>query len=254
MASTSELLISITANAGSANAVLNELMQQTRLLEAGFGSTGAAVEQASAKTTESVSAFGKLSESFASVGKMAMGMATGMLVADVTMSVAERFKSAAEAIDTYGQAALTVQRITGESAEASSTLVAIFDRYSPSLDEATTRLARFEKSLAGQSEALDVATTGGKSASQWLEHFGVSATDATGNLRPTTEILYDLAAGFQKAGTSADEMAAKNMALNTLMGRGSQSMLLMFDQGRARIAALEERLEPQQTPRKPWAA
>ncbi len=193
MAGTAELLINVTANASSAN-----------------------------------SAITSIGEALQSVGKIAIGMATGMLAADLTMGIAERFKSAAEQIDTYGQAVLRVQRISGETAEASSLLVAVFERYA-SVDEATTRLARFEKALAGQEDSAVTSAASGKTAAAYLQEFGVQATNASGQLRPTAEILLDLAEGFKNSGDAAQ----KNAALVSLFGRGSQNMLLMFNQGRA---------------------
>jgi len=233
MASTAELLINITANAGEANGVLSELQQQTRQLEQIMANTGSTVEKTAKKTEESAGAFGKFGAELNNIGKMAVGMATGMLAANVAMSISERIANAAEQIDTYGKAVLSVQRITGDTAANSSALVAIFEKYTPSLDEATTRLSRFEKALAGQEDIEGITTTGGKTAGQFLQEFGVSAEVAASQTIPAIEKLAMLAEGFKH---STDEQQ-KNLALTAIMGRGSQSMLLMLDQGRAGIEA-----------------
>jgi hypothetical protein len=239
MTSTAELLISITANAGSANAVLNELMQQTRLLEAGFGATGAAVQQASAKTQDAHGLFSSLGDEFASIGKQATAMATGILAADLTMGIAERFKSAAEEIDVFGQAALKVQRITGETASASSTLVAMFERYSGSLTQGTTSLIKFEQVLAGQEAASDIASAGGKRAGQYLQEFGVNVNDATGHIRPMLSVLLDVADAFSKSSDTTQKEGALQ-ALFKVRGDAASGLMLMLNQGRAGLQAFAD--------------
>lgn len=221
MASTAELLINITANSAQAIGQLNELTRS--------------VATTTSRAEASTGVFGALGREFTNIGKIAVGMATGMVAADLTIGLAEGFKRAAEQIDSYGQAALKVQRISGGTAEDASTLVAIFQRYTPSLDEATTRLGRFERALAGQ-EDVGFSAPGGKTAGNFLQEFGVSATDVNGQLLPTLNILEQLAEGFKNSGDTAQ----KNAALIALFGRGSQSMLLMLNQGRAGIEATAE--------------
>jgi hypothetical protein len=212
--------------AGASAGLLKE-----RVESAVTGDAKSRIESLAPPLKESATLFTKLSEEMGNIGKQAAGMATGILAADLVMGVAERFKSAAEQIDTYGQAVLMVSRISGESAEASSTLVAMFERFAPSVDVAITRLGRFEKVLAGQEDVLGSVTAGGKTASEYLAEFGVQATDASGRLKPTTDILLDLAEGFHNSGDAAQ----KNGALVALFGRGSQDMMLMLDQGKASL-------------------
>ncbi len=272
MTSTAELLIDIRADASQALGVLRSTADAMRQMQSlSSSSTASAATVATAATPASATAvipavasagpdvsedtlarverlapavaesgkqasaagllWTKFGDSIKEIGNMAAGMATGMLVANLTMGVAERFKDAAEQIDTYGQAVLKVQRITGESTTASSELVAVFERFSPSLDEATTRLSRFEKNLASQESTTVATAASGKTAAAYLHEFGVQADDASGRLRPTTDILLDLAEGFKNSGDAAQ----KNAALTALFGRGSQSMLLMLDQGKASL-------------------
>jgi hypothetical protein len=227
---TAELLINIMASAGSASTVIGELQMQTRQLEQIMANTSKTVTSTAAKTEESSGLFGKLGNEFGKIGTMAIGMATGMLAANVSMGIAERVSQAATQIDEYGKAVLRVQRITGESAQSSSLLVAIFQRYSPSLDQAIGKLTRFEAVLAGQEDIEGIS--GGKGADAMLKLFGVEPTDANGKLKPTLEILYQLADGFK----ASDDAAAKALAMRTFFGQargaGGDAMLKMLNQGR----------------------
>jgi len=238
MASTAELLINITANASSAIGALGEVQGQTRALEGAVASAGTVAQTTAAKAEVSSGMFGALGEQFASIGKMAVGMATGMLAANVSMGIAERITSAAEEIDTYGKAVLRVQRITGESAQSSSLLVAMFERFSPSLDVAIGKLTRFEAVLAGQEDIAGITATGGKNATAMLADFGVQATDSNGKLKPTIDILYQLADGFK----NSDDAAAKALAMRTFFGQargaGGDAMLLMLNQGSDGLKAM----------------
>jgi ribose 1,5-bisphosphokinase PhnN len=186
-----------------------------------------------APPVEAESRWAGVKEQITGIGKAALGFAVGNLGANLAMSVEERFVDAAEQVDKYGKAVLQVQRITGGTAEQSSALVAVFERFSPSVEDATTRLARFERAVAGQEDVLEVAANGGKTAAAYFREFGVQTTDATGRARPAMEILLDLADGFQRSGDAAQ----KNAVLTALFGRGSQSMLLMLNQGRAGLQA-----------------
>ena len=83
--------------------------------------------------------------------------------------------------------------------------------------------------LGGQEDALGAVGNGGKTAAAWLHQFGVEANDTSGHVRPTIDVLHDLADGFSRSG----DAAAKMKGLSVLMGKGSEDMLLMLEQGSA---------------------
>ena len=229
MATTAELLINITANAGEANGVLRELQMQTRQLEQIMANTGSTVEKTAAKTEAAKSPFASLGNAFRNIGQIAVGMATGMAVADVTMGIAQRFSQAATQIDTYGMAVLRIQRITGGTPEQSSGLMALFERFAPDPDTAIARMSKLQRAFAGQEDALDLASApGGKTSGAYLREFGVSSELAASQTTPFIEKLETLAEGFKH---STDEQQ-KNAAVIALMGKNSESMLKLLNQGR----------------------
>jgi len=226
--STAGLLIEITASAGGANSVISELQMQTRQLEQIMANTGSTVEKTAAKTEAAKGPFSALSHEIQNIGKIAVGMATGMAVADITMGIASRFEQAATQIDTYGQAVLRIQRITGGTPEQSSAVMALFERFTPDPDTAIARISKFQRALAGQEDVLDVAAPGGKSAGAYLREFGISSEMAASQTTPFIEKLETLAEGFKH---STDEQQ-KNAAAIALMGRGGESMIKLLNQGR----------------------
>jgi hypothetical protein len=180
----------------------------------------------------SAGALGAFGEELSKVKNIAVGMATGMLAADLTMGIAERVKDAAEQIDTFGQQVLKIQRITGESATGASELVAIFDRFSRSPEQGTTSLIKFGQVLAGQEEALDIAAQGGKRASEYLKELGVNVNDATGHIRPMLDVLLDLADAFSKTNDTTEKEGALQ-ALFKVRGDAAAGLMYMLNQGRA---------------------
>ncbi len=75
--------------------------------------------------------------------------------------------------------------------------------------------------------AIGEASFGGKAASQAFARVGINIRDAHGNIRPTSDLLFDFADHLQKIPSQAQRTA---IAMRTL-GRGGAAMLPVLQQG-----------------------
>lgn len=89
-----------------------------------------------------------------------------------------------------------------------------------SLDTLGTALGRLSRNMA------DAAAGSGPAVAAFA-NLGVSATDAEGNLRPTQDVLFDVADAISRM----PDGAAKTAAAMELMGRGGQAMIPLLNGG-----------------------
>ena len=102
-----------------------------------------------------------------------------------------------------------------------------------SLESLTTTLARFSRSLA------EIGAGGENDAGAALRAIGVSATDAQGNLRPTSAIIEDVAEKFSGMRDGANKTA---LAI-ALFGRSGADMIPLLNGGREAIRAAGDELQ-----------
>ena len=136
--------------------------------------------------------------------------------------IATGLKSAVDRMDELGKAA---QKI-GVPVEQLSQLEYAARLADVPLAELTSSMGKFARSIS------EIAAGGSNDAGQALQALGVSATDAQGRLRPTLDIMLDLADEFSSMKDGADKTAI-SMAL---FGKSGADMIPLLNGGRQAIA------------------
>jgi lambda family phage tail tape measure protein len=121
---------------------------------------------------------------------------------------------------------------TGVSVEALSALTYVAQM-------SDTDLQGLVKGLQRLSVAMFDTQVQGEEGSAALKALGVSAVDASGQIRPTEQVLLDLADKFANMPDGADKSA---LAMK-LFGKEGMSLIPLLNQGRAGITALMEEAE-----------
>lgn len=201
-------------------------------VESSTASLGETAKVASEQTS-------KLGEAFSG---LLQGVAVGIGITAATEainSLGEAIPKAIEQVTTFGQQVLTMSRQTGTSAETSSALLAAFERYGVSADQASKSLGLFAKNLntfADSSAAAQAKTTGFAGA---VNSLGLSVKDSSGNLIPMDQQLLNLADKFQ----AMPDGIQKTADAVALFGRSGKQMILLLDQG---SAGLQEAMDAAQ--------
>lgn len=137
----------------------------------------------------------------------------------------EMMKSSAE----FGEQVANLSEATGMSAEQVSGLEFAMKQtgvQANTLDRATRELARNLSPLASS------GSEGGKA----IKALGISATDATGHMKPLHEQLLEIADAFHKTKDSTEKSAAAAAIFGTRVG---SEMIPFLDRGRVGILAME---------------
>jgi hypothetical protein len=143
-------------------------------------------------------------------------------------AVVQGLRSATDHMDTLAKSA---QKIGIPVAELSKLEYAA--RLSDiSLGDLESTLARFSKSLG------DIAGGGENDAGAALRALGISATDASGRIRPTIDLMSDIAEEF----AVMQDGAGKTAIAIALFGRSGASMIPLLNGGREAIAGAGEEL------------
>lgn len=172
----------------------------------------------------------KAQSTLAGLGGSIKAFAAGMVGALSFGAVTAALKSAVNHMDDLGKAA---QRI-GIPVDQLSGL-----EYAAKL--ADVSLGDLETNVGRLSKALGNIAGGGKGgdAGAALRAMGVAATDANGKLRPTDQILADVAAKF----ATYKDGAEKSALAMALFGKSGAAMIPMLNGGREAIAGASDELE-----------
>lgn len=95
------------------------------------------------------------------------------------------------------------------------------------IEKAGGSAADFEQNVTKLRREMAHAADGQKESVRRFAELGISATDASGRLRPVEDVLLDIAKAMQGAGDESKKMAAAN----ELVGRGSQAIMGVFKDG-----------------------
>ncbi len=137
----------------------------------------------------------------------------GVAVTAFGVGMAVALNKAADAAVEYGKEVLTIQRFTGETAEASSTFAAILGR----LGIDGTQTGRVFK-------ALDTAIVGNSEA---LKAMGIATEDVTGKHRGAISVLRDVSDYYAKASDKTEALALAS----SVLGKGYQTLLPLLAGG-----------------------
>jgi hypothetical protein len=164
----------------------------------------------------------KAQSSLAGLSNSIKGFAAGIAGALTLGGVATVLQTSINRMDELGKAA---QKI-GIPVEELSKLEYAARLADVPLESLTTTMARFSRALS------EVAAGGTSDAGAALQRIGVSATNAQGQLRPTAEIIADVAEEFSAMQDGADKTA---LAIQ-LFGRSGAELIPLLNGGRQAIA------------------
>ena len=153
-------------------------------------------------------------------GRAMKGAVAGIAALGATKAVKDFSQDSVKAFQDTAGAALKMQRSVGGSIEEASRLTATFKALGLDGDTATALMGKFSKALAG---AKDSSKT-----------LGVQVRDASGAMRPMSQLLPEIAEKFKQMPDGAEKTAAA-MAL---FGKQGQAMLPFLNKGKAGIQEL----------------
>jgi TP901 family phage tail tape measure protein len=155
-----------------------------------------------------------------------VGTVLGNALTSAFRSLSESVKQAIESADRMGELA----EMIGVSTERLSALRLAADLNGVSLESLTTVLTKLGKSMA------EAVSEPAGTAARTLAAMGISATDASGQLRPIHDVLMDVADRFQRYEDGAGKAA---LAMN-LFGRAGAQMIPILNMGRDGLAQMGE--------------
>ena len=156
----------------------------------------------------------------------AVGTVIGGALTSAFHSLKESISKAIELADRMDELA----EMIGLSVEKLSGLRFAADLSGVSMDALTTNLTKLGKAMA-ESVSEPAGT-----AARTLQAMGISATDASGQLRPINDVFLDIADKFK----TYEDGAGKVALATNLFGRAGAQMIPLLNQGRDGIAQLTE--------------
>jgi hypothetical protein len=163
------------------------------------------------------------------LGKGLKAFAIGAAGALSLSTIGGALKSAANRMDDLGKAA---QKIGIPVAELSKLEYAA-KLADVSLDQLAGSVGKFSKGLA------EMQSSGKGSVAEALQALNIAAVDAQGKLRPTSDIMADIAAKF----AVMQDGAGKTAIAMALFGRSGAELIPLLNGGREAIAAAGDELE-----------
>ncbi len=200
----------------------------------GFTNLTSSIHEAGNEAEHSEGMFSGLTEGLGELKSMALGMVAGGLMMNLLGGVSGFFEGAKDKVAELGDATFKLMSVTGQSAESTSELLSVFEKFGIGTKEASTSLGLFEKGLNGVDIALEDGGKLPKGFTQALTELGLSAKDQAGNIKPMTEMLNEVADSFAKMPDGAEKTA---IAMS-LFGRAGKDMIPVLDQGREGLADL----------------
>jgi len=167
---------------------------------------------------------GMLKDGLKSMAGPVAAVAAGMSIEHIVEGSIHSFEDLAGQVN-------TMKRVMGGSVEDVSALRAAFQLSGVDVDRATTSMAKFEKGLVFTSTGKMGATATA------LEDVGISALDATGKVRPMSELLPEVADKFK----SMPDGAQKTALSMQLFGKSGTAMLPFLNKGAEGIKELEDK-------------
>jgi len=176
------------------------------------------------RAANELSGFERIAKS--AVGKVAIAAAAAAFSAAAAFAVMA--KSAIDAADSMND----LSKQTGISTEALSQLEYAAEQSGTNLEGLTAGFRKFSKQIA------EAAEKGGQ-ARDAFNLIGVSVTDAAGKLKPTEQLLLDVAEQF----SMYKDSAAKAAFAQELFGKSGAQLIPFLNQGKAGIQGLMKEAE-----------
>jgi len=202
------------------------------------GHAAASTKQIGTAATEAASTasgpLSKLSGTLGEIGKMAAGFAVGGIATQLGMGLAEQIKGSIDQAKEFTGAVKSLQMITGDTPERLSGVVAAFERFGVSTQQASTSLGIFSRQITKTPIDLEELGSGLDANGKPLKGFadvmhdlGVNTEDSTGKTRPMMDVLMQTADKFKELGKGTEATADAMV----MFGRSGKAMLPLLMQG-----------------------
>src|SRR5499427_3758047 len=193
------------------------------------------VDQAAAEAASTASGpLSKLSGTLGEIGKMAAGFAVGGIATQLGMGLAEQIKGSIDQAKEFTGAVKSLQMITGDTPERLSGVVAAFERFGVSTQQASTSLGIFSRQITKTPIDLEELGSGLDANGKPLKGFadvmhdlGVNTEDSTSKTRPMIDVLMQTADKFKEMGKGTEATADAMV----MFGRSGKAMLPLLMQG-----------------------
>src|SRR5215471_473828 len=192
---------------------------------------GPAAEEAASRSSGPLS---KLSGALGDIGKMAAGFAVGNLAMQLGQGLQQQISGSIEKAQEFTGAVKSLQMITGAAPEQLSGVVAAFERFGVSTQQASTSLGIFSRQITKTPIDLEELGSGLDANGKPLKGFadvmhdlGVNTEDSTGKTRPMIDVLMQTADKFKEMGKGTEATADAMV----MFGRSGKAMLPLLMQG-----------------------
>src|SRR5215471_1353354 len=192
---------------------------------------GPAAEEAASRSSGPLS---KLSGALGDIGKMAAGFAVGNLAMQLGQGLQQQISGSIEKAQEFTGAVKSLQMITGAAPEQLSGVVAAFERFGVSTQQASTSLGIFSRQITKTPIDLEELGSGLDANGKPLKGFadvmhdlGVNTEDSTGKTRPMIDVLMQTADKFKELGKGTEATADAMV----MFGRSGKAMLPLLMQG-----------------------
>ena len=184
------------------------------------------LEAETAKYTRELEKAQKKLDSFskrAQAEATAAGVVIGQFAVDAARSIATFAKQTIDAADNIAK----VSQSTGMAAESISQLGYAADLSGVSQDELSTALVKLNKAAVEAAE-------GGKTQAQAFESLGVKVRDAAGKIKPTEQLLTEVAQAFSEL----KDGPGKSALAMDIFGKSGAKLIPLLNNGRQGLADL----------------
>src|SRR5262252_2184355 len=197
------------------------------------------VDQAADSAAKHVKNIGPAAEEAASrssgpLSKMSGGFAVGNLAMQLGQGLQQQISGSIEKAQEFTGAVKSLQMITGAAPEQLSGVVAAFERFGVSTQQASTSLGIFSRQITKTPIDLEELGSGLDANGKPLKGFadvmhdlGVNTEDSTGKTRPMMDVLMQTADKFKELGKGAEATADAMV----MFGRSGKAMLPLLMQG-----------------------
>src|SRR5208282_1277464 len=206
---------------GEMSKTFSELGKNTSELAAAFGALGPAGAEIAGVLNIAGQAAGSLMREMAGVNK------TFGIFAGVGAGVAAAFGAVAVAGIEMASHQAEVVKQTKEQAIKAAMTTEEFSRLAWSAKKAGVSQEEFASSMARFNNKTVQASQGNRMAAASFAAMGVTVTDANGKIKPTSQVLQEASAWFEK---TADSSIKNNVAM-AAGGRGFMNMIAVLNRG-----------------------
>lgn len=225
-----------TAQLATIRAQMAMMGAQGQSSAAGFDRFGGAVESAGLRTEGMRESLIRLGGAAGVSESMLGGLSTAVLAfAPVALALTgvamgfEAIKGATETTVEFGLATEKLRTEIGGTTQQASELLAVFQRYDITAEQAGTRMAMFSRQLAGVHDALEQTDPKAKGFTQQMQEAGIQVRNTDGTVRNMLPVLLEMADRFK----AMPDGIQKTALVTAAFGRGSEDMTRVLNLGSA---------------------